>query len=264
MRNFAPLSNGVAEGQQALDQAVGVNLDHGTKTTESSVLLVVIADRTASVAPGLGKDLEVRANQLRADQSQATDRDRRVVQESASSVLGGQKRDQALQEGLDPRTHTLSVLKGNLSGSPGSVIAHGNVLRVGLDLADKLVHESIQVWLNVQETADGQVTQKGVGGLADLGGRVSETDAKDLEDAGLTCGNQALDTGVQSLGQSTEEIQCDNHEVLIGGGDILGVLAVHLSLQQVAVHNLDAAVKDWGSKRQESLTQGGGDRGQAL
>ena len=39
---------------------------------------------------------------------------------------------------------------------------------------------------------------------------------------------------------------------------------MHLGLHQVGVDNLDATLENWGSKRQEALTQGGGDRGQAL
>lgn len=92
----------------------------------------------------------------------------------------------------------------------------------------------------------------------------SKADAQNLKNAGLARRDQGLDTSVQSLGQSTEKIQSDNHKVFVGSGDVLRVLGVHLGLHQVGVNDLDAALENWGGERQETLAEGSGDRGQAL
>lgn len=167
--NLAPLSNGIAERSKALDQTLGVDLDHLAETTECSVLLLVVADCTASVAPGLSKHLQVRSDQLRADQSETTNGDGRVVQKGTGSGFAGEQGDQALEQRLDPDGHSLAVLKSNLSSSPGGVIADRDVFGVGLDLVDQLVHESVQVWLDVQEAADGEISQESIGRLANFG-----------------------------------------------------------------------------------------------
>jgi len=258
--NFTPLRNSIAEWSETLNQTLRVYLDHGTQAAEGSILLIIVSNRAASVAPGLGKGFKMRSNQLWANQTKTADRNRRVVQECSGCGLVRQQWDQSLQQGLNPDAHILAVLKRNLSCSPGRIVANGDKVSVGLNLSDQLVHKGVQIGLDVHETADGKVTQESIGRLTDLGGRICQTNAQNLKNAWLTRSNQTFNAGIQTLGQAAEKIQSHNHKVLVRLKDVLGVLDVHLCLHEIGMYDLDAAFKDWGRERQESLAQSRGDR----
>ena len=117
------------------------------------VLLIIVPNRAQRGAPDANKRLQIGRHLIRTNETDAPDRNSRVLEQSLGRVGPIYDVDERLEQQRYVLAHLGAELYRDLTDRPDGIVAHGYVLRVQVQAQD--LHEIVQHGLDVLEAGFG-------------------------------------------------------------------------------------------------------------